>query len=161
MCSTHINMYVQHTHQYVCAAHTSICICSTHINMYMQHTHQHAYAHVHRAFQCLQIGWHRISRLICISPPPLITPAHFRVLQLSTIDLRMSTLHIYHVHISINICVSAVRTGWRRPIGCSISWVTFRKLPTNYRGFMRKMTKTKKAACESLPPCIHVQCRVE
>jgi len=44
-------------------------------------------------------------------------------------------------------------TGWRRPIGCLISWITFRKLATNYRALLRKLTCKDKASHESLPPC--------
>jgi len=44
-------------------------------------------------------------------------------------------------------------TGWRRPIGCLISWITFRKRATNYRALLRKMTYKDKASYESSPPC--------
>jgi len=29
-------------------------------------------------------------------------------------------------------------TGWRRPVGCLISWITFRKRATNYRALLRR-----------------------
>ena len=44
-------------------------------------------------------------------------------------------------------------TGWRRPIGCLISCITFRKLAANYRALLRKMTYKDKASYESSPPC--------
>jgi len=44
-------------------------------------------------------------------------------------------------------------TGWRRSIGCLISWITFRKLATNYRALLRKMTYKDKVSYESPPPC--------
>ena len=45
-------------------------------------------------------------------------------------------------------------TGWRRPIACLISWITFRKLATNYRALLREMTYKDKASYGSSPPCI-------
>ena len=48
-------------------------------------------------------------------------------------------------------------TGWRRSIGCLISWITFRKLATNYRALLRKMTYKDKGSYESSPPCIGIQ----
>ena len=44
-------------------------------------------------------------------------------------------------------------TGWRRPIGCLKLQVIFRKIPTNYTGFLRKMTYKDKASYGCLPPC--------
>jgi len=44
-------------------------------------------------------------------------------------------------------------TGWSRPIGCLISYITFRKLATNYRALLRKMIYTDKAPYESSPSC--------
>ena len=43
---------------------------------------------------------------------------------------------------------------WRRPIGCLISCIIFRKRATNYRALLRKMTCKDKASYESSPPCI-------
>ena len=45
-------------------------------------------------------------------------------------------------------------TGWRRPIGCLISCITFRKLATNYRALVRKMTYIDRASYDSTPLCI-------
>ena len=39
-------------------------------------------------------------------------------------------------------CKAMLNTGWRRPIGCLISCITFRKLATNYKALLRKMTLT-------------------
>jgi len=50
--------------------------------------------------------------------------------------------------------VMRMATGWRRPIGCLISWITFRKLATNYRALLRKMTSKDKASCGSSLPCM-------
>jgi len=41
----------------------------------------------------------------------------------------------------------------RRPIRCLISWITFRKLATNYRALLRKISYKGKASCEFSPPC--------
>ena len=46
-------------------------------------------------------------------------------------------------------------TGWRRPIGCLISQITFRKLATNYRALLRKMMHKDKASYDFTPPCIY------
>ena len=46
-----------------------------------------------------------------------------------------------------------IHTGWRRPIVCLISYITFRKLATNYRALLRKTTYTDKASYYSTPPC--------
>ena len=46
-------------------------------------------------------------------------------------------------------------TGWRRPLGFLISWITFRKLATNYRALLRKMTYKDKASYDSTPPCTY------
>jgi len=43
-------------------------------------------------------------------------------------------------------------TGWRRPIGCLISCITFLKRATNYRALLRKMVCKDKASYESSPP---------
>ena len=43
-------------------------------------------------------------------------------------------------------------TGWRRPIGCLISRITFLKRATNYRALLRKMACKDKASYESSPP---------
>ena len=53
---------------------------------------------------------------------------------------------------SVLQCVAVCCTGWRRPIGCLISEITFRKLATNYRALLRKMTYTDKASYDSTPP---------
>ena len=58
----------------------------------------------------------------------------------------------------IDISHSQFDTGWRRPIGCLISWITFRKLATNYRALLRKMTYKDKASYDSTPPCTTVTC---
>jgi len=44
-------------------------------------------------------------------------------------------------------------TGRRRRIGCLISCITFRKLTTNNRDLLRKMTYKDIASYESLTPC--------
>jgi len=46
-------------------------------------------------------------------------------------------------------------TGWRRPIGSRISLITFRKLATNYRALLRKITYKDKASYDSTPPCTY------
>ena len=43
--------------------------------------------------------------------------------------------------------------GWRRPVGCLISCITFRKLAINYRALLRKMTYKDKGCYECLPGC--------
>jgi len=50
--------------------------------------------------------------------------------------------------------VCGYTTGWRRVIGCLISYITFRKLATDYRALLRKMTYPDKASYDSMPPCI-------
>ena len=47
----------------------------------------------------------------------------------------------------------AIGTGWRSPRGCLISCITFRKLATNYRALLRKMTYKDKASHDPTPPC--------
>jgi len=49
-------------------------------------------------------------------------------------------------------------TGWRRPIRCLISCITFRKLATNCRALLRKTTYNEKASYESSPPCTREKC---
>jgi len=44
-------------------------------------------------------------------------------------------------------------SGWWRPIGCLISWITFRKLATNRGALLRKMTYKDKASYDSTPAC--------
>ena len=58
-----------------------------------------------------------------------------------------------HTQYSYIFIYTRVHTGWRRPIRCLILWITFRKLATNYRALLRKMTQKDKASYESLPPC--------
>jgi len=57
------------------------------------------------------------------------------------------------------ICVQRERlvsTGWRRLIGCLKVQVIFRKLATNYKALLRKMTYKDKASYGSSPPCMCV-----
>jgi len=60
-------------------------------------------------------------------------------------------IHSYNIHIHLNFYID---TEWRRPIGCLISWITFRKLATNCRALLQKMTYKDKASYESSPPCM-------
>ena len=48
----------------------------------------------------------------------------------------------------------SIYTGWRRPIGCLISQITFRKLATNYRALLRKMIYEDKASCSE--ECVYM-----
>jgi len=43
-------------------------------------------------------------------------------------------------------CNNTRNTGWRRPIGCLISWIIFIERATNYRALWRKMTFKDKAS---------------
>jgi len=62
---------------------------------------------------------------------------------------------VTHLHVyTYNVIYTNIHTGWRRPIGCLISCFTFRKLATNYRALLRKMTYKHKASYDSTPPCI-------
>ena len=47
----------------------------------------------------------------------------------------------------------AVRTGWRRLIGCLKLRVIFCKRATNYRAILREMTCKNKPSYASSPPC--------
>ena len=59
------------------------------------------------------------------------------------------------LHVDRNVYTSTHihTTGWRRPIGCLISQITFRKLATNHRALLRKKTYKDKASYDSTPPC--------
>ena len=75
----------------------------------------------------------------------------------ASLALDMFLLHLCNAHIMLYVYI--YDTGWRRPIGILISWITFRKLATNYRALLRKMIyKEDKASYESLPPCTCVSC---
>ena len=50
-----------------------------------------------------------------------------------------------------------VYTGWRRPIQCLISKVSVRKLATNHRALLRKITCKVKASYGSWPPCSKIE----
>jgi len=41
-----------------------------------------------------------------------------------------------------------------KELGCLISYITFRKLATNYRALLRKMTNKDQASYDSSPPCV-------
>ena len=45
-------------------------------------------------------------------------------------------------------------TGWQKPIGCLISCITFRRLGTDHRALLRKLTYKYKAYYDSTPPRI-------
>ena len=68
-------------------------------------------------------------------------------------DAFTQSRRVNHSHVPWLMYISVNRTGWQRPIGRLISWITFRKLATNYRALLRKMTYKDKASCESSPPC--------
>ena len=58
---------------------------------------------------------------------------------------------IYSVYFILYI-FRHLSTGWRSPIGCLISCITFRKLATNYRALLWKMTYKDKASYDFTPP---------
>ena len=49
-------------------------------------------------------------------------------------------------------------TGWRRPVRCILSRITFRKLATNYRALLPNMTCKDKASYDSTPLCSFISC---
>ena len=66
-----------------------------------------------------------------------------------------ATIYINIIHRAIyrGICICVYITGWRRPIGCLKLQAIFRKIATNYRALLRRMTSKDKASYGSSTPC--------
>jgi len=128
-------------------------IAHSHVNSYLyliwlvySHMSIHMWIHI---YSCVVVYSHLNSYLyIYIWYDSCI---HMWVFTCQHISTRVySCIHIWiHIYTWYDSC-----TGWRRPIRCLISWITFRKLATNYRALLRKMTYKDKASYESSPPCI-------
>jgi len=116
----------------VCEKHTLIHTYTpvrAHTRLYIPtHTHTHPFSHIcgpsHRAHTHFTQGAQR-------------NAGHF----------------VRYMNYTRSNCICILHTGWRRPIGCLISWITFHKSATKYRALLRKMTYQNKASYESKPPC--------
>jgi len=80
------------------------------------------------------------------------TATHCNTLQHTETTHPLALLTVL-MSLTLVIWFGTFSTGWRRPIGCLKLQVIFRKIATDYRALLRKMTCKDKASYDSTPLC--------